>query len=138
MAKDKIGEALESVHEPYNSKARLKIKHQCAVAMRDIKAKRKELNEEMADIRTRLRDNQMDPKALEAAMRVWDMDDENARDTFLTELQESYESLGAGGQMDWIATLGEKTVGNSAAEGDAFEDDGKGVEDQGEGAAAIG
>ena len=86
----------------HNSKARKQIIRECADEMRGIKAQRKELSEQASDIRERLRNAGIDVKSFEAALRLVDMDDSEARNVFMDGLSEAWEAIGIGGQLDWI------------------------------------
>ena len=89
--------------QDHNVKSRAVIMTECATEMRRIKTERKELNEQAGDIRKRLRDVDINVKAWEAALRISDMDDVEARDAYMDGLREAFEALGVGQQMDWIA-----------------------------------
>lgn len=83
----------------HNSASRKKIMSECAHQMREIKSQRAELNEQASDIRSRLRDNGIDVKSFEAALRLADMEDEGARDVYIDGLREAFAALGIGQQL---------------------------------------
>lgn len=101
MAKTKQN-GTETVPES-NMKARNEIQRECAQRMREIKAERKDLNEDAAAIRERLQEAGINVKAFEAALRLADAEDTAARDDYLDGLRESLEALGVGEQGDFIA-----------------------------------
>jgi uncharacterized protein (UPF0335 family) len=84
----------------HNAKALDDIRRECAVRMREINSERKDLNEDATAIRERLRDNGIDVKGFMAALRLADMEDVPARDTYLDELRLSMSALGLGQQGD--------------------------------------
>jgi ribosome modulation factor len=92
----------ETATAGHNSKERAKIIQTCAEQMRGIKATRKELNEDAGEIRQRLKDAGIPTEAFDAALRLADMEDIAARDTFLDGLRESAEALGIGESLDWV------------------------------------
>ena len=96
--------------QSHSLKSRTNIQQECATEMRRIKATRKELNEQAGDIRKRLRDVDINVKAWEAALRISDMEDVEARDAYMDGLRESFEALGVGQQMDWVAAQEQKAA----------------------------
>ena len=93
-------EGAEGATAGHNAQARSTIMAECAGRMRGIKASRAELNEDASAIRKRLRDNGIDVKSWEAALRMADMGDETARDTYIDGLREAMSALGVGAQGD--------------------------------------
>lgn len=112
----KAGQELgaEGTKNEYDAKARKTIINECVSGVLAIKKARKDLNEEMGDIRQRLRDAGIQTAAFDFAVRLKEMEQE-ARDNYLDGLQECYEAMALGGQINFVA-VAEKT-GNAAAAG---------------------
>jgi hypothetical protein len=89
----------------HNSGERAKIMQECAEQMRGIKAERKELNDRAGEIRKRLEDAGINVKAWEAMLRIADMDDQAARDSYVDGLQEAYSALAPGQTLDFVSVL---------------------------------
>ena len=83
----------------HNVKSRAQIITECAVELVIIQAERKILNERSGDIRTRLKDSLIHVPSFMAAMRIKEMDGDEARDAHLDGLRESFEALGIGAQL---------------------------------------
>lgn len=96
MARNLTAEAAHPTN--HNAADRSKVMTECATEMRRIKDSRSELNKQAGDIRQRLRDNGIDVKSWEAALRLADMEDDGARDTYLDGLREAFQALGVGAQ----------------------------------------
>jgi len=86
----------------HNAKDRAIIIQECAQSMRRIQDERATLNEDAGAIRERLKDAGIDAKSFMAALRLSDMKDGAARDTFLDGLREAASALGIGEQLDWV------------------------------------
>lgn len=98
----------------HNAGMRKDIMRDCAQSMRRIIAQRKELNEEAGDIRKRLRDCDINVKAWEAALRLSDMDDDEARNSYLDGLREAFEAIGTG-QM--VSMFSDEEMGAAVRKG---------------------
>ena len=72
---------------------------ECAEEMTEIKEDRKTLNARAGDIRKRITDAGQQPKALDFAVRLLEMDDEG-REAYLESLKLNFEALSIGGQGD--------------------------------------
>ena len=79
-----------------------KLIRDCASSFLDIKKQRKELNEEAADIRERLRESGVQTKAFDFAVRVMEMEAE-AQAEYLDNLRVNFEALGIGAQSEMFA-----------------------------------
>lgn len=80
----------------HNSGERAKIMQECAEEMREIKAARSELNERASEVRERLENAGIHVKAFEAMLRITDMDDQAAQDSYLDGLREAAAALQPG------------------------------------------
>ncbi len=87
----------------HNSKERGKIIAECAVEMRSIIKVRKQCNDDAGDIRERLRDNGINVPSFQAALRLAEMEDGAARDTYIDGLKEAFTALGIGQQSEMFA-----------------------------------
>lgn len=76
-----------------------KLIRNCAQEVVGIKTERQGLNERMGDIRKRLKDSGVQPKAFDFAVRVLELEAE-ARAEYLDNLSINFEALGIGGQAD--------------------------------------
>lgn len=76
-----------------------KLIRNCASEMAVIKKERKELNERATEIRERLRESGVQPKAFDFACRVYEQEPE-ARNEYLDQLRVNFEALGIGLQAD--------------------------------------
>lgn len=95
----------------HNAADEARIRLECAQGLRQIKAERRALNEQAQEIRERLRNNNIDVKSLEAAIRILDMKDSNARDVYVDGLRLSFEALGYGEQASML-TVFDKEYGS--------------------------
>jgi uncharacterized protein (UPF0335 family) len=115
--KDDHDPGAEGTRTETDPAARAKVIQGCAEEMRRIQATRAELNEAAGDIRQKLKDCGIDVKSWMAALRIVDMDEDAARDTYLDGFREAYEALAGGGQMDWIDAV------KAGGKGDGDDDD---------------
>lgn len=99
----------------HNVADRTKVMSECAHRMREIQKQRQSLNEDAGGVRERLKDNGIDVKSFMAALRLADMEDTSARDTYIDGLREAMEVLGVGTQLDMF--------GEHKAADDAEDDD---------------
>ena len=86
-----------------NSAAHKKMQRECADGLRRIAATRKELNEEAGEIRQRLRDAGIEPKAFDLVMKMRDLEDKSAVNQYMRTLRDGWEALEVGGQLDFIS-----------------------------------
>lgn len=86
----------------HNGKDRAIIIQECAMSMRRIQEERATLNEDAGGIRQRLKDANIDVKSFMASLRLADMEDAAARDTFMDGLREACAALGIGEQLNWL------------------------------------
>lgn len=87
----------ESAGRDHNIADIMKLIKDCAASMVDIKARRKELNEEASDIRERLRDSGVQPKAFDFALKLFEMEAE-ARAEYIDSLRLNMEAMDVGEQ----------------------------------------
>ena len=85
----------------HNIKDLNKLMRECAREANRIKAERKELNEQMKDVRERLRGAGIQTKPFEFACRVAAMEAE-AQGSYIDWLKVSFEALGVGMQGDFF------------------------------------
>lgn len=97
------GQAEDGPTKGHNVGDTQKLIRNCAQEMTRIKNERRALNEEASDIRQRLREAEVQPKAFEFALRLYDQDQE-VRDEYLDQLRVNFEALGIGGQGDLFPT----------------------------------
>lgn len=88
----------------HNVKSRTAILAECGEQFRGIQAERSALNEQAGEIRTRLKEIGVEPKAFMAALRCADMEKEG-QDKYMDTFQEAFNALGSGGQLDWVSAL---------------------------------
>lgn len=81
---------------------RKRIIAECVGGWRDIVKERQALNEQAGEIRERLRNAKIDPKAVLHAVRLAEMEDQAARAGYVDDLHLTFEALGLGEQLDWI------------------------------------
>lgn len=84
-----------STRKDHNASDIKKLLKNCAGEAARIKGERKVLNEEMADIRQRVDEAGIAPKAFENAVRVAEMEVEG-RSNYITSMQLTFEALGIG------------------------------------------
>lgn len=96
-----------------NSAMRTDVLRECATHMRRIQSARAILNEDASGVRERLRNINVDPKAWLFSLRIIDMEDAAARDAFLDTVRETFDSMGEGGQLDWVKTQERHTGRNT-------------------------
>lgn len=91
-----------------------KLLRECANTVVEIKAERSDLNERMADIRTRLREAGAEPRAFDFAVRLREMESE-AQGNYIDQLKVCFESLGIGAQGA-LFPAGDEKVGGASPE----------------------
>lgn len=92
----------DEVTRKHNVKSRNLILAEVGTQFRGIYTARKELNDQAGDLRTRLRDIGMIPKAFEDGLKRADMEQE-AQAAYMDSFHEAYNALASGGQLDWVA-----------------------------------
>ncbi len=92
-----------------NVKNLTKMIRECAGAMVQIKKERADLTARAGDIRKRIKDAGQQPKALDFALRVQEMD-EKGRESYLESLKLNFEALSIGGQGEMFDTGREATA----------------------------
>lgn len=102
----------------HSAKDRSVIIQECAASMRRIQDERATLNEDAGGIRQRLKDAGIDVKSFMAALRLSDMEDAEARDTFLDGLRESAAALGIGETLDWVEEAAKARAAEAKKSGD--------------------
>ena len=86
-----------------NSAAHRKMQQECAAGLRDIADQRKALNQEAGEIRERLRDAGVEPKAFALVMKMADLEDKSAVNQYMSTLRDGWEALEVGGQLDFVS-----------------------------------
>ena len=89
----------------HNSDANSEVIADVAARMRAIRRSRKALNEDAAEQRQRLRDAGIEPKAFDLVLRIADLEDEAARQNYMDSFAEAWDTLGTGGQLDWVSII---------------------------------
>lgn len=97
MAKN--GKAKDGPTKDHNVGDINKLIRNCAQEMTRIKKERKDLNEQAADIRDKLRESGVQPKAFDFALRLYEQDAE-VRNEYLDNLRLNFEALGIGAQSE--------------------------------------
>lgn len=98
----------------HNSEGMKKIICECAGIALSIQEERKRLNEQMGDIRQRLRDAGVQTRAFDFACKVRQMESE-AQGEYLDSLRINFDALQIGGQGEmFLATVGEAQDGDAA------------------------
>lgn len=92
-----MAKSAESANKQHNVGDLEKMIRDCAVEAVRIKEARAGLNEEMGDIRKRLREAGVEPKAFDFAVRVREMEQE-AKDNYIDQLRLAFSALGIGAQ----------------------------------------
>lgn len=99
----------ESGNSGHNVADLNKLITECAEQMLDIKAQRKELNEQAADVRERLRDAGVQTKPFEFALKLKEMEREG-RNEYLDNLRLSFDALGIGSQHEMFPTTAQPSA----------------------------
>lgn len=86
----------------HNVRGRQTAIRECSAQMADIKEERKGLNERASDVRERLRNLGIDPKAFDAGFRILGMEDEGQKQ-YLDSLKEVFDALPIGSQVSLFA-----------------------------------
>jgi ribosome modulation factor len=91
----------------HNVAGTLKVIRECAAEAIRIKGMRKALNEEMAEVRERLRDNGVQTKTFDLAVKLKEMEPE-AQGEYIDSLRLNFEALSIGGQGEmFLDSVGE-------------------------------
>lgn len=95
-----------STTEGHNSKARAKTIKEAIREIAALESERQSISEQIREIKQVRIKGDLDMKIADfnAAMRLYKLEDE-ARDTFLDTLRETFEALGLGKQLDFIDAM---------------------------------
>ena len=102
----KVGAGEVTVTKNHNVKSRGLILAEIGAEFRQINAERARQNDRAGTQRKRLRELDVNPQAFLLTLRLADLEDGAARDSWMDAFHEAWSALGIGGQLDWIAAAG--------------------------------
>ena len=110
-----MSEATETM-TGHNAQIRKRIINDVVREIANLEAKRKEISEEIRTIKQKKIKGDLDMKIADfnAVMRLYSLESED-RDKYLSTLQETFDALGVGDQLDFIAAAERASGANEAA-----------------------